>query len=887
MTPKVAAYCQGLIEVLLEQKSPLNDGQLSAMGVAARNVLRYAWAASPRNSRLVTHAIRSVCRTFDTDPTSSASLLRQGIESKHLQEYGFEEMPIIARESKYLSLLDPGLVADVYEAVFTYDESSTDKTAITDSNILSLTSNKRQDYEHAKWQLAENYPDFVAGSPIAGATVMVKVMNAYAKARHRYSETSPTSLPFDVGNSATGMLVTDYSHVWDTDYGPVRDDELRILDAFFRQLNRHVQAKPHDRVVDEVLDVLMVGERPAIAWRRLLQLGAQYPEVLLPRLKPLAWAEPLLDGFDTSDLAADFVAAVFTRLSTDDRRRVERAIFSIATRATGNLRVYVERRRDELLRRLSYTDLVTAEAKALAERLPEQSLSSTSSANLLIDGARSVVPDEETEVAVSGETAQGESTKVLLDLKRHLESFNAEHRNNAISAAQIEAAVPKLQAYRSALETTPKDAEAGLANNSWGVLAESCKIVANSPELLCPGPASIFLQNTLIELSKHPVPEHDPTIDASFDKAPSWGGPLPRIEAAIGLMLLARRNACCDDAVLNAIEALARDPAPQVRFQAACYLALLQDAAPDPMWELFERRAEIETSKAVLAVLAQSIGSLARREPDSAFRLAKVIFERAYDGPGKDDARRNCIHTFLELTVWRDHKPSAEFLYRLLEDVRTNLHEADVILFALRPIMTHDDSGVRARAVQLFSKTTAAVCAAFEAIFTQIIADGGQNTTGELFDQLAKSVHCAAREVLFASGVRFDGQTQKERLTLQQERFYSELSPTIDRLVHTGLSPAIYHLGQMLEAYVSLHPSRVFLQIATAVESGKRWNYQYESLAADLIVRVVERYLAEQRSLLQEDVDCRTALRNTLDAFVQAGWPSAQRLAYRLDEIFR
>jgi hypothetical protein len=55
----------------------------------------------------------------------------------------------------------------------------------------------------------------------------------------------------------------------------------------------------------------------------------------------------------------------------------------------------------------------------------------------------------------------------------------------------------------------------------------------------------------------------------------------------------------------------------------------------------------------------------------------------------------------------------------------------------------------------------------------------------------------------------------------------------------------------------------------------------------NLIVRVVERYIAEQRSLLQQDVECRTALRDTLDAFVQAGWPSAQRLAYRLDGIFR
>ncbi len=36
--------------------------------------------------------------------------------------------------------------------------------------------------------------------------------------------------------------------------------------------------------------------------------------------------------------------------------------------------------------------------------------------------------------------------------------------------------------------------------------------------------------------------------------------------------------------------------------------------------------------------------------------------------------------------------------------------------------------------------------------------------------------------------------------------------------------------------------------------SAKSWGYQYESMAVDLLVKVIERYLAEQRNLLQEDL---------------------------------
>jgi hypothetical protein len=53
------------------------------------------------------------------------------------------------------------------------------------------------------------------------------------------------------------------------------------------------------------------------------------------------------------------------------------------------------------------------------------------------------------------------------------------------------------------------------------------------------------------------------------------------------------------------------------------------------------------------------------------------------------------------------------------------------------------------------------------------------------------------------------------------------------------------------------------------------------------MVRLVERYLAEHRPLLREDDECRRILLEVLDIFVQAGWPQARRLTYRLEEIFR
>ena len=87
--------------------------------------------------------------------------------------------------------------------------------------------------------------------------------------------------------------------------------------------------------------------------------------------------------------------------------------------------------------------------------------------------------------------------------------------------------------------------------------------------------------------------------------------------------------------------------------------------------------------------------------------------------------------------------------------------------------------------------------------------------------------------------------------------------------------------------YIDTDARAVFLRVASVVRAGKRWDYEYEQLAQDVVLRVVRRYLADKRALLQNDEECQRALREILETFIEAGWPGAQYLAYRIDEIHR
>jgi len=63
--------------------------------------------------------------------------------------------------------------------------------------------------------------------------------------------------------------------------------------------------------------------------------------------------------------------------------------------------------------------------------------------------------------------------------------------------------------------------------------------------------------------------------------------------------------------------------------------------------------------------------------------------------------------------------------------------------------------------------------------------------------------------------------------------------------------------------------------------------YQYESMAVDLIVGLIQHYLADHRNLVTTDEEALTAVRELVEVFVRAGWPSAITLAYQLPDAFR
>ncbi len=151
-------------------------------------------------------------------------------------------------------------------------------------------------------------------------------------------------------------------------------------------------------------------------------------------------------------------------------------------------------------------------------------------------------------------------------------------------------------------------------------------------------------------------------------------------------------------------------------------------------------------------------------------------------------------------------------------------------------------------------------------------------------------IDAACMQLYFGSGAFVNSNDQDARppMTIEGTRvFLADIAPTLRTIGEHGSARTVYYLIQLLEHLIEAAPARVFDLIALAVQrGGQDGGYHLENLGADLMVRLIGRYLADHKEVF-DDPQRRHALVETLETFVAAGWPSMRRLLYRLPDLLQ
>ena len=566
----VAYEIRPLLLEICAHPDKLTPEQLILAGITARRVLEFVWSEGPRDKWFVIHALEAVCRTFESDPAASAALLRRTLEKKHLDQYGFEEIPWLAREAKRLLPLDPSLVEDIYRASFTREETGDSVTQMGTGSILSLTSTQRQDWNMARYSLAEIFPDFLKTAPTNAIHALISSVEAYVATRHAHSPGEKViEHKFDF-NGEEVTIKTDYSLIWDEGDTYKDDEAVKLIHAFQEYLQQLGEDNVnHQEGRNNVIDIIIAENKLAIFWNRLLKCGILAPHTWGKDLRSLAWTIPILTGYDTTEQAGNFIKTIFGSLNVEERKRVESAILSIPESFEERYREAAEHTRNRLIGCLLPEMIETEKVKEIFKELTSQGEMPDNEPLFRFGGLQTRPYGEEEYLAGEGVPIEAEPNKRIRDIEIPIKKFNEKHLNSTPTIEEIRDLFPILRSLSDALLAEDANgAHPKQRDYAWGCLAEACVRVAKSKSISCEDEIGLFVKEILLKAAHHAVPTFDPEYDSRFDEGIlSWSKPAPRIDAAQGIMLIARFASCVDEVVLKTIEYLSRDKVPAVRYK--------------------------------------------------------------------------------------------------------------------------------------------------------------------------------------------------------------------------------------------------------------------------------------------------------------------------------
>ena len=879
LTNHIAAEMCRLTSSLLDQER--TDSQMVALGRVSRALFDFAWKQSPYQQWLILQSLQSVARTYATDPAASAELLRRVLTRERLKEYGSTEMPALAREARAILECDPDFVSEIYKATFDYSEESQEEVPLGSSQILPLISNKRQDYEMARYQLAEVFPAVLDASRFVGTSICIAAVTSHIR-NDRGADSLNEELTFEF-DSKDVSVKQDHSRVWD--HLNLGDDAPKILDLWIEHVKGLCESRDEYMLL-QTLRIVAEENTLTIFWRRLLELAIEFPEPLGRLLLPVASTRDVLTAEETRVEAAGLLGVMFGNLDSSERERIEISILSMDH----------DNRRAAALGCLPEEHLVTEEAKDLLAKMKAED---DIPANLLavrIGPVETRPYGEEEYLADRGVPIEKASNTRIRELETPVEAFCTTYLNDEPSKDAVQDILPDIRSLYDAISTADADGVHPMQRDrAAGVLFVSANRAAKCDGLDCGDEEGSFIRQLLLEGSVHELPKPDPEYDVHFDKHPSWGADLPRIEAARGLTILAVRKGCFDAEILKRIMALSKDPVPAVRYQIATHIANLYRQASDEMWALLKHFAREEKSAGVIQGLGLSLSRLSGPHGDRVAELAETIFNRMTDGEGVDAVKKMCIDLVAGLYAWQNQAAARNVLTTVTADLISYARETQNLLHALRGGLTakrqdgSDTADVRKRTVEVFLEVIAAARSVSDPLLRKIEEDSHEQLTEEEKSSLQEALQVldwAGRQIFFASGAM--NREASERLDEEKRsQLYQDSKPIVEQLADVGTASLTHHLLQALEVFISLDPPGVFLLSHRVLKSGQKGSYEYESLAIGTFVNFVQRFLAEYRFVFQENPACRTALIEVLDIFVQAGWPEAQRLTYRLEEIFR
>jgi len=808
-----------------------------------------------------------VAKTFSSDIQESRKLLSKVLSILAEPNFLISYFSNLTEAIRYILPFDPEFVGQIYLSVFLYNETSTEKTNMGNSVVLSMTSNRRQDFEMCHFRLERFFPEFIDSSPKIALEVGIKIVNSKVIENE-------ASLIEEQKFRYLGLqrsIIADFSYIWAS--GSRRGNKIEeITNHIIQYLDQRIQEGKKQQVTDLIL-VYTEQARVALLWRKLLQLASKYPQELFEEIYPLLEIPQFIVVGDISFEVRKLIKAYSGFLTSKQHENIESAIFDGFQGDFSSLQLMLSMLSKESLR-LDKSKEFMKDKEILSNYpsfVPEVSITPYTTEDWLID---------------QGIDVSTSKNKWYIYLAEELGNFNNQYLNET----------PDQSEYSNALQDAIRTFDLIRADNEipkevfLSVLTAITKTVA----IVCRNLKDI--DGELVQPIKEII-LFSFSFESEYDRAqvtisPSRGySPTPKIEASAALAQIL--NFSGDSEFLKKYKEACGDISAIVRFNAQRDLTLLFEHFNKDYKDILISRLHAESDSFNYAALISGIyfknGNISA-EVDEVVKICNKKLEQFGNSTYFIDAYSQFLLWFLDKDISLQVTLTLQRAYKFDDFCGT-------VIFNLFRQLQGPSGQVSFANGSNFAKSRIDLVEYYldkaGKYFEQnkkIPLDAGNADTKHAIGILDDIVLRVYFTLDVKEQIKLDSYGEETR-----KLAYNALLPVLQKVL--DISASITDNGMMvghtahyfietLNSVLHYNPKEVLKMAAEVSRVSMQGGYTFDSFAIQEVIKLTEKLLADHRRILLDD-DCFRDLMSILDIYINSGWVEALELLWRLDEVFK
>ena len=868
-----------------------SDQQLHWLGRAARRLLSYALELDARyNQRLSSSAIGFVAMTYRSDSDESRRILSRLFEPDHFLQHADQEVPSLARYLDPISAVDPDFVVDVYEKAYHCTIVDETNTPLSNSQILRLSSSRRQDYEGSWWSLQQFFPRFLTTHHRKAVRALIRAVSGYIEREHKTQKETIWKISRRADET---LLRNDGSYSWGRNLSTGHRDSACALIKHFED---HANIA-HIDVARAMIDEVIASNEYAVLWSRAFLIASRRAKEVGDMLWGIATQEPFFTCHDTRDAALSFIAA---RYPYEDQ--ASRSAFEL--RVMGYQFLGFERpfeAREITLRKLFLSlgkgYIATQEAlQFTTERSakpvdPDEAVSSPTIPS-------TDMPEAWRVLEYAGVDVHDPELRVILENTQEVEQIVSSDFDK-LEPADITSTLNGVNKLVEKIFRASRDVPPPLANYGYEVAGRAALTLSRLSETCYSSHHGIHRSVVDLVIRLANITVDGPNAHLGEDSVGSnTSGSLSAHNVAYAVIKLMRLADHAKQQLLPIMKMLLRKGNNATRQTIVANLVVLAQFDGPQMWRLAHDVARTETDSEVLRALVWFLDNVLRTQSKRVEELVLMLHYRGSDGArsaGYSAVAGSGIEEIItKLWIRYGRGGSRRAIEDWISDPYTFRDElGHAIHCAREPLVLgyngahHEHEDIRERAQQFYGWIATAL---IERLKQYILLVARSATTendkergtyyAELLDLLCSGMFFATG----ASGLNSDGPCPLEG-SESKRSFLEDMFSVLEGIGTVGAPPTIHSLIALLDFLAPGDPVKAFELISNALlRAGREYGYQFEVAGVDRVVEIVGCYLADHRGLFENE-SRRRKLQELLDVFVDAGWPAATRLLYRLPEM--